>query len=149
MNHMIYIVDIDGTLADLSHRLHFIEQKPPDWDAFYAASPQDSPIESVIETVKLLKRAGATIILVTGRDEICRHATIVWLLHHGVTFDDVYMRQNGDHRQDSIIKGEILDRLTKSWNEHKIIGVFEDRKQVVDMYRKRGLKVFQVADGDF
>lgn len=29
------IVDIDGTVADLSHRIHFIEGEKKDWDSFY------------------------------------------------------------------------------------------------------------------
>jgi FMN phosphatase YigB (HAD superfamily) len=33
---MIYIFDIDGTLADISHRLHFIQQEPKDWRGFYS-----------------------------------------------------------------------------------------------------------------
>jgi len=30
-----------------------------------------------------------------------------------------------------------------------IFAVFDDRQQVVDMWRDNGLTVFQVADGDF
>jgi hypothetical protein len=39
----------------------------------------------------------------------------------------------------------------KYYKEHKetIGGVFEDRQQVVDMYRARGLRVFQVDKGHF
>lgn len=28
------IVDIDGTVADLRHRIHFIEGEKKDWDSF-------------------------------------------------------------------------------------------------------------------
>jgi hypothetical protein len=66
------------------------------------------------------------------------------------------MRAEGDHREDNIVKSELLDKLLKYEgfpNEFppsvKISGVFEDRQQVVDMYRARGLRVFQVAKGNF
>jgi hypothetical protein len=33
---MDILVDIDGTLADCTHRLHHIQKQPKDWDAFFA-----------------------------------------------------------------------------------------------------------------
>lgn len=33
----VYVFDIDGTLADLTHRLHHIQKQPKDWDAFFDA----------------------------------------------------------------------------------------------------------------
>ena len=58
------------------------------------------------------------------------------------------MRKHGDYREDSIVKGELLDQAIEEF-PGKIFGVFEDRRQVVDMYRARGLRVFQVAEGNF
>ena len=34
-------------------------------------------------------------------------------------------------------------------NKDDVFAVFDDRQQVVDMWRDNGLQVFQVADGDF
>lgn len=34
---MIYIFDLDGTVADLTHRLHFITGETKDWDGFHGA----------------------------------------------------------------------------------------------------------------
>lgn len=147
---MVYIVDIDGTLADLSHRAHFIEQNPPDWDGFYAACGNDTPIDKVIDTVRALQRAGAEIFLLTGRSDVCRLQTIKWVNKHvNITYSLLLMRKEGDHREDTIVKSEMLDVILGIRQLKDIYGAFEDRKQVVDMYRKRGLKVFQVADGDF
>lgn len=146
---MIYLVDIDGTLADLSHRLHFIQQKPADWDGFFAACPGDRPIVEVIDTVRRLAASGARIILVTGRSDAVEEPTMDWLREHGVPWLSIYMRKAGDHREDSIIKAELLANIQEDWDSEEILGVFEDRKQVVDMYRSKGLRVFQVADGNF
>ena len=40
-----------------------------------------------------------------------------------------------------------LDNLGFSVDD--VFAVFDDRQQVVDMWRDNGLQVFQVADGDF
>lgn len=146
---MIYLVDIDGTLADLSHRLHFIQGKPADWDGFFAACPGDSPIQEVIDTINTLWEGGARIILVTGRTETIREQTVAWLIPLLTGWSDIYMRRAGDHREDNVVKAELLDEIVSDWQGDHIVGVFEDRKQVVDMYRSRGLRVFQVAEGNF
>lgn len=146
---MIYIFDIDGTLADLTHRLHFIENGQKDWDGFFAACPDDLPIETVITTCRLLKKSGATIVLVSGRSDAVRKQTQQWLQDFEVPFDALYMRKAGDHRQDDVVKAELLDQLTQEWDAGQIVGIFEDRNQVVEMYRAKRYRVFQVAPGDF
>lgn len=146
---MIYLCDIDGTLADLTHRLHFIQTKPADWDAFFLACEEDTPIMEVISTVQSLKKSGAEILLLSGRSEIARDLTLKWLDKHEVPCDALYMREEGDHRQDNIVKEEFLDDLFTKWPREQVVAVFEDRKQVVEMYRRRGLRVFQVAEGEF
>lgn len=145
---MIYIFDIDGTLADISHRLHFIQSKPSDWRGFFAACVDDLPIREVIDIAKLLYRCGAQILLVSGRSDEVRSETEKWLKDNGIYYECLYMRKAGDHREDHVVKAEILDGEIGGWGIG-VTAVFEDRKQVVDMYRAKGLRVFQVADGNF
>ena len=57
------------------------------------------------------------------------------------------MRTEGDHREDFVIKAELLG--DSFFLGGKLGGAFEDRQQNVDMFRERGIKVFQVAKGDF
>lgn len=148
----IYLVDIDGTVADLSHRLWMIKTDPPDWDGFFAACSEDAPIVPVIHTVRTLGLAGADIVFISGRSDATQNATTDWLLTHGLTMiDGLYMRKAGDHRPDNIVKSELLDQFLKDRGitESDITAAFEDRDQVVKMYRDRGVRVFQVADGNF
>lgn len=49
----IVIFDIDGTLANAEHRVHHLQKEPKDWDAFFAGCTQDTPIEPVMELVRL------------------------------------------------------------------------------------------------
>lgn len=37
------VFDIDGTLADLSHRRHHVESRPKNWDAFFEDISEDKP----------------------------------------------------------------------------------------------------------
>jgi hypothetical protein len=145
----VYLVDIDGTLADISHRLHFIKQEPKDWTAFFKACLDDAPIPEVIETLQLLQQGGAEILLLSGRSEIIRDQTLWWLAKHRVPCHALYLRQEDDHREDEIVKGEFVDDLLTKRKREDIRAVFEDRRKVCDMYRARGFRVFHVADGNF
>jgi phosphoserine phosphatase len=49
-------------------------------------------------------------------------------------------------RKDSIVKYEILQEIVK---EYFIPFVFDDRDQVVRMWREAGLRCLQVASGNF
>lgn len=151
-----YIFDIDGTIADLSHRLHLIQKTPPDWDAFYDLCHRDSPISHVLDVANALSH-DTDVIFVTGRSERCREATMNWLKKNlpdgtgwGWSEDsrrDLYMRADGDHRHDDVVKAELLDRLIS--DGYRPLMAFEDRDQVVKMWRERGIPCAQVADGAF
>lgn len=145
---MIFLCDIDGTVANLEHRLHFIQSSKKDWNSFFKSCVNDEPVPEVISTIKMLYIAGATIIMVSGRSDVVRAETEDWLFKHSVPHANLYMRRDGDRREDYLVKSELLDQIRKDYTE-PIIGVFDDRKQVVDMFRNRGLKVFQVAEGLF
>ena len=146
---MIYLFDLDGTLADLGHRLDLIQQEPADWNAFYMACGDDAPIWEVITVARALYESGHKLPIVSGRSEICRLITVAWLNKYRVPNSGVYMREAGDYREDNVVKSELLDRVIADNPNLKLGGAFEDRQQVVDMYRARGLRVFQVAPGKF
>jgi len=145
---MVYIFDLDGTLADMQHRLHFIKKKPADWKSFFATCVDDKPITNILAICWALQSQNHVIAIISGRSDEVLVETINWLRNNNVNYDFLYMRKAGDHREDFVVKAELLERLQKDW-PHEIGGIFEDRKQVVDMYRAKGLRVFQVADGEF
>lgn len=152
MNSIYYIFDLDGTLADLSHRLHHITGGKKNWDAFFDSCSKDIPITEVVEVARALSmRNAAMIAVITGRSDRVEEETWDWLIDNGIPFNTLYMRSDGDHRDDAVVKAELLNRFVADCRvlPGEIAGVFEDRKQVVDMYRKRGLRVYQVAPGDF
>ncbi|BEL11587.1 hypothetical protein Q0Z83_097780 [Actinoplanes sichuanensis] len=132
------LVDIDGTVALMSGR------SPYDWGRV----GEDEPNPAVITAVRAMHAAGHAIVFCSGRDAVCRAETEAWLdLFVGVPYEALFMRPEGDSRKDSIVKREIFDlEVRDRW---LIVGVFDDRQQVVRMWRQLGLTVFQVAEGDF
>ncbi|HEY8948472.1 MAG TPA: HAD family acid phosphatase [Rhizomicrobium sp.] len=142
-----YIFDIDGTVADCSHRLQHIEKDPKDWEAFYSGVHLDKPIQHVIDLARLLSRLDE-VIFVTGRSADCRAATMQWL--HAQGFQPgtrLLMRPSGDHRPDHIVKSELLSEILAEG--FFPVMAFEDRSSVVKMWRARGVPCAQVAEGDF
>lgn len=134
----IVLVDIDGTVALLSGR------SPYDMTRV----DEDRPNHAVIAAVRAMHNAGYQIVYCSGRDASARAATEAWLDRHvGVPYIALHMRATGDRRKDTVIKREIFEREIR--DRYEVVGVFEDRAQVVRMWRELGLTVFQVAEGDF
>lgn len=132
------LVDIDGTVALMSGRSPF--------DA--TRVHEDRPNTAVITAVRAMNAAGHRVVFCSGRTDTCRAATEEWLATHvAIPYEALYMRAAGDMRKDSIVKAEIFDReIRHRWH---VTGVFDDRAQVVAMWRALGLTVFQVAEGNF
>lgn len=142
-----YLFDLDGTLADCSHRLHHIHEKPKNWRKFFAACGDDAPIPHVLALAVTLFDADQQIVYVSGRSDECRDLTLEWLSRHGLPEAPLYMRREGDYRADDIVKGELLDALmADGWAP---MLAFDDRDRVVKMWRDRGIPCAQVAEGGF
>jgi hypothetical protein len=141
----IVIFDIDGTLADVSERIHHLKKKPKDWNAFFGGMAQDQAVRSMVRLCNILYASGLHILLCSGRSEEHRDETVTWLAEKGVNYHDLRLRRDGDHRTDSVVKREMLRDIDKS----RILFVVEDRSRVVEMWRSEGLVCLQCAPGEF
>jgi len=142
----IWIFDLDGTLADLRHRRHYVENGNRQWDAFHQACGEDALIKPVADVFRGLQDVGFSIWILSGRSDSVRRQTQSWLDHHHLYPDKLIMRRDGDYQPDTSLKeGWLLD-IQKT---HTVLGVFDDRKRLVDMWRSHGLVCFQVAEGNF
>lgn len=138
------IVDIDGTLADIEHRRHFIpKQGKKKWREFFSAMGKDT----VNEWCKwLLNHLNVKRILLTGRPDDYRKETEEWLNANRVSYDLLLMRRSGDFRADTVTKKEIYEEQVAPF--YDIIFVVEDRSSVVRMWRQHGLICLQCIDED-
>lgn len=153
---MDVIFDIDSTLANCSHRLHFIQSKPKNWKAFFAGMEYDKPIDATVEVLRCLAMAEDDygtqhrIIFCTGRPSSHEAMTRQWLVKHiGDWTEDcpLFMRESGDYRPDYEVKQDLLAVMYEHGFDPKI--AFEDRDQVVDMWRRNGIMCYQVAAGAY
>lgn len=149
------VFDIDGTLADNSHRLHYIQGEKKDWNAFYDACAEDKPTEEFLGFVRLLSKGiyedgtdECAIVICTGRPEQIREITERWFWKNFWFHPKpMYMRKDGDHRPDYEVKEEMIAQMRADGYEP--ILAIEDRKQVVDMWRRNGIRCLQCAEGDY
>ena len=144
------VFDIDGVLADPTHRLPYIMRPEPDWDTFFSLVAQDTPRMREIEILRVLSNH-VGIALLTGRSDQCMQPTVDWLRAHKVPWASIWMREKGDHRPDYIIKPELLRKFQASQEigDDDILAIFEDRSGVVQSWRNMGFLAFQNAEGNF
>ena len=159
-------VDVDGTVADLEHRRKYVQGTPKNYPAFERGIPFDTPIQWVIDAVNRLHDNGWTVVICTGRRETQAVVTKKWLVDNNVPFHAFYIRPEfeyeadgvtpkltkkgnpkPDYRPDYIIKAELLARARADGYDPDV--VFDDRDQVVKMWRDNGIPVVQTAEGDF
>jgi 5'(3')-deoxyribonucleotidase len=151
-SNKIIICDLDGTLADCSHRQHHVQPEAgnrKDWKAFFKTIEDDTVNQDLNEVLKVLHQF-YDIYFVTARPNDYYGPTVRWLLESAEWQKDEYniiMRRKGDFRADTIVKQEILDGIKA--DGHQILMVFDDRKSVVNMWRANNLFTCQVADHDF
>lgn len=133
-----WLFDLDGTLAhNDGHRGWFGEEE--------LKVGADTPHPEVVAVAKALAERGDRIVFMSGRTDRCRRETQGWISEHvGVHSDEdnLFMREQGDRRPDNVVKDELFRKHVEGrWN---VRGVFDDRPQVVRMWRLKGLPVFDV-----
>ena len=144
----LVVSDIDGTLAELSHRIGFVRTKPANWKAFNAAMVNDTVIEPVAHICRTMIAEGHTVILASGRSENNRPETEKWLKENNITgYHKLLMRNKDDNRDDTIVKYEILLDIMEEFGKKPDM-VFDDRPKVVRMWREQGIFVFNCAQSD-
>ena len=172
---MNVVFDLDGTLADCTHRLHFIYDKPQDWDSFYRACAVDKPIWpawNVMQALIMMEQSvdegfahRHPIEIWTGRSEgeggEFRELTSEWLYRHfrlmpfnlapyeffNPNYVGLRMRPHKNFKPDVDLKRKWLHECREQGKEVDL--VFEDREKVVAMWRMEQVKCFQVATGAY
>ena len=129
----IVIFDLDGTLANIQHRRPLVESEPKQWREFYAACPADTVNEAVAAALFAYRNFEYEIWIVSGRSNEVQAETDAWLREHGLTPDELLMREARDHQPDH--------KLKQSWlrsgiiPKERVLCVYDDRSSVVAMWR--------------
>ena len=133
------VFDVDGVLADVRHRLHHLESRPKDWDAFFAAAVDDP---ALAEGIALCQESAkdCEVVYVTGRPETCRSDTLAWFERHELPEGRLSMRRAGDRRPARLAKPQLLRSLAK---DRVVAIVVDDDEQVCDAYEAAGWTVMR------
>lgn len=121
------VLDIDGVLADVRHRLRHLESTPKDWTAFFAEAPDD-PVLAEGHRLALELAGSHELLYLTGRPERCRDDTETWLARHGFPGGRLLMRSDTDRRPARFTKVERL-RLLEA--ERGVAVLVDDDERVV------------------
>jgi len=144
---MDIIFDVDGTLMDVEHRRHFVAQRPKDFKSFREHTKFDTRKEDIFSVANALQAQGHHILISSGRMRSEQDLTVKQIKEGGIDFSAIYMRDDKDHRPDVALKEDFLTQMKADGYSPTI--AFDDRQCVVDMFRSKGLTVFQVEKGDF
>jgi FMN phosphatase YigB (HAD superfamily) len=163
-NRKTVIFDIDGTLADVRHREHFVQGEEKDFDSFFAAMDKDLVNYPIADLFYRHIQYEDQIILCSGRPDTYRDVTQKWLKEELMSYlaktympeklhcdiPNLLMRPSEKlYTPDWIIKQEILDGILKHVDKSNIMYAVDDRAQVVKMWRDNGITCLQVDEGNF
>ncbi|MFJ2742822.1 HAD family acid phosphatase [Streptomyces sp. NPDC087440] len=138
------VFDLDGTLADSAHRQRFLERKPRDWDAFFAAAPADPPLAEGV-ALALRSAEDSEVVYLTGRPERCRADTVAWLAAQGLPEGRLWMRPDHDRRPARQTKLEMLKRLARTRDVRMLV---DDDLLVCDAAEQAGFPVVRARWAD-
>lgn len=129
------VLDIDGVLADVTHRLWHLSEVPKAWEAFFAAASDDPLLQPGYRLAHELA-ADHVMHYLTGRPERSRALTRGWLVEHALPGGRLIMRPDGDHRPARVFKREVLEQLAGAF---RLAVVVDDDPQVVELLASVGL----------
>ena len=132
------ICDVDGTIAEISHRLKYMTGPEKNWNKAFSLIPQDSVRQEILDQLNQDINDGCHIVMVSARSESNREATENWFRANRIPFTTLLMRNNGDFRDDVEVKRDILNKF---FIRDRIVKVYDDRLRVIQMWEEEGFNV--------
>jgi phosphoglycolate phosphatase-like HAD superfamily hydrolase len=134
---MVAVIDIDGVVADVRHRLRHVTGSPKNWRAFFAGAGDDPLLDEGAETVRRLADV-YDIVYLSGRPEGLRSVTDRWFRQHDLPPGELLLRPSGDFRPARFFKVETLQRLAE---QRTVVVLVDDDPRVLDAARQAGFDV--------
>lgn len=154
---MIIVCDVDGTIADHTHRFHHVTTDvPKNWKAYYEKMPLDPPLPGAqLHLKRLVEMMSPNFFFLTGRPEEYRKLTQDWIWQHfGVLASQpslgihsrnaasLVMRPTGDYRKSHVFKMELVEFLYGGGgalaSRHPMLFLDDDLRNQ-EMYSRFGL----------
>lgn len=144
------VVDLDGTLADNTHREHFIKEGREggkDWDAFHAAMGDDAVYHDTAILISAMAGLHVDIVYLTARDEKYGGTTKAWLAKTFVCTPERLIMRDRPHSEEKAadFKVRALASLTAEYG-HKPLFCLEDQTGITSRLRDEGYVVYNVRN---
>ena len=133
------VIDLDGVVADVRHRLHHISGATKNWSAFFAGVGAD-PVLAEGRAVLDRLAGDHEIVYLTGRPERTRAATEDWLTRHDLPPGRVLMRSDNDRRPARQVKPRLLSTLARG---RQVAVVVDDDADVCEALAGAGWPVLR------
>lgn len=132
------IVDVDGTLVDVTGVRHYVMDDPrkKDFKHFHAGAALCPPIQSTLDILNAID-PDTMILVVTSRKSEWRYQTIHWLRKWEVPYDALYMRDQDDNRKDADVKRDIHTVIVA--NGYSPILAIDDNPSIVALWKELGI----------
>jgi hypothetical protein len=134
-------------LADASHRQDVLFSgagKRKNWKAFFELAGDDAVIDEIARVTELLDPT-LCVVLLTARPATIQDLTIEWLERHGLRWDLLVMRPDGDFRPSPDAKQLAVQSLRTEGFDLRL--AFDDDRRNVDMFHGEGVPCVYIHSG--
>ena len=136
-DRMVAVIDIDGVVADVRHRLSHVSGRSRDWAAFFAAAGDDTLLAEGADAAHRLAEV-YDVVYLSGRPESLRSVTQGWLDDHGLPPGPLRLRPHRDFRPSREWKVEALRDLART---RRVGLLVDDDPAVLEAARVAGFDV--------
>jgi hypothetical protein len=138
----LIILDLDNCIADDQWRIRRIDWSETDPTARYHVYHGLAAFDRIANTDICRPLVPHDIVVFTARPSFYKAPTAEWLRRNGVNFNALFMRPNNNHICSRDLKLMFLNSLVKEFgvDPGSIACAYDDRDEVVDMYRRFGIK---------
>lgn len=137
----IAVFDIDGVLADYSHRANLPRKSKEDYKKFQELAEFDTPIKENIDLLNSYRFDYITVYLCSCRPESTRKTTEDWLDKHNICYEKLLLRNDNNFDKDSDVKIDLLRR----WLDYILI-VYDDKPEIIRSFLELGIDAVKIGN---
>ena len=146
----IAIFDLDETLCNTQHRIHHrIKGNHAQYNNLMRLDEGYADAIRLFNDIQFDEKTAMYIS--TGRPECFWIGTQKWLADHDIRLqgNHIYMRGNYDETSDAMVKLENLKKIRAFHAKGTPVITFDDRHQVIRMYRSQNVTALQIRKGEY
>ena len=140
------IFDLDGTLCECEHRVHYMRERPKRREEFHYACIFDGVVAAVKALIDMAETSGIKVILLSARPIRFKALTEEWLTKNAIYYDQLILSSYPE-LSDPEYKIKMYRELIEPF--YDVIFAVDDRDTVVRMWRDNGVTCLDIANNHF